>query len=95
MAGLDWLRERELNQVRLRKVEDLRVIANDLGLSLPVFAIAWCLKNPRVSTVITGASRTAQLQENLKAVEAQDTLTAEVLARIETALGSTSLSTWA
>ncbi len=94
MAGLDWLRERELNGARLKKVEGLKDIATELGLSLPVFAIAWCLKNPRVSTVILGASQAAQLEENLKAVEAQDRLTPEVLTRVEDLLAGEKLSTW-
>jgi len=94
MAGLEWLKERELNEARLKKVEELKTIAKDLGLSLPVFAIAWCLKNPRVSTVMLGASKTAQLEENLKAVEAQDLLTAEVMAQVENALAGEKLSTW-
>lgn len=93
-AGLDWLRERELNEARLKKVAELKAIASELGLPLPVFAIAWCLKNPHVSTVILGASKTAQLEENLKAVEAQDKLTAEVLARVEGVIASERLSTW-
>ena len=94
MAGLEWLKERELNEARLKKVEELKTIAKDLGLSLPVFAIAWCLKNPRVSTVMLGASKTAQLEENLKAVEAQDLVTAEVMAQVENALAGEKLSTW-
>jgi aryl-alcohol dehydrogenase-like predicted oxidoreductase len=49
---------------------------------MPVFALAWCLKNPHVSTVILGASKEAQLKENLKASDAQDLLTPEVMARI-------------
>lgn len=93
-AGLDWLRERELTAARLKKVGELKEIASDLGLSLPVFAIAWCLKNPRVSTVILGASKVAQLEENLKAVDAQDKLSEEVMARIDRVLGGTRLSTW-
>lgn len=92
--GLDWLRERELNHARLNAVEKLKPIAAELGLSMPVFAIAWCLKNPRVTTVILGASKTAQLEENLKAVDAQDLLTSEVLARVETALAGDDLRTW-
>ncbi len=92
--GLDWLRERELNEARLKAVERLKPIAAELGLSLPVFAIAWCLKNPRVSTVILGASKVAQLEENLKAVEAQDLLTPDVLARVEGVLKGERLSTW-
>ena len=94
MAGLEWLKERELNQARLKKVEELKGIAQELGLSLPVFAIAWCLKNPRVSTVMLGASKVAQLEENLKAVDAQDLLTPEVMARVEQAVAGEKLSTW-
>ncbi len=93
-AGLDWLRERELTEARLKKVDELKALANGLGLSLPLFAIAWCLKNPRVSTVILGASKTAQLEENLKAVEAQDLLTADVIKQVDQTLSGAKLSTW-
>lgn len=86
MAGLDWLRERELTEGRLKKVEKLKSIAKSLDLSLPVMALAWCLKNPNVSTVILGASKEAQLKENLGAVEAQDKLTPAAMARIEKVL---------
>ena len=94
MAGLEWLKWRELTKARLKKVGELKVISQEHGLSLPVFAIAWCLKNPRVSTVMLGASKIAQLEENLKAVEAQDKLTAEVMARVEKVLAGEKLSTW-
>ena len=94
MEGLDWLRERELTEARLRKVEELKATASELGLSLPVFAIAWCLKNPRVSTVMLGASKVTQLEENLKAVEAQDLLTPGVMTRVESTLAGEKLSTW-
>ncbi len=87
MAGLDWLRERELTSARLKKVEKLKTIAKGLDLSLPVMALAWCLKNPNVSTVILGASKEAQVKENLGAVEAQDKLTPAVMARIVKVLG--------
>jgi voltage-dependent potassium channel beta subunit len=82
MDGLAWLRERELTEARLKKVDKLKVLAEKLDLSLPVMALAWCLKNPNVSTVILGASKEVQLKENLGAVEAQDKLTPEVMARI-------------
>ncbi len=88
MAGLDWLRERELTEARVKKVQEVKAVADSLGLSLPVFAIAWCLKNPHVSTVILGASKTAQLEENLNAIEAQDRLTHEVMERIARMLDS-------
>ncbi|MBK8340629.1 MAG: aldo/keto reductase [Flavobacteriales bacterium] len=89
MAGLDWLRERELTTERLKKVEKLKAVAQKLDLSLPVMALAWCLKNPQVSTVILGASKEAQLKENLHAVEAQDKLTPDVMARIGKVLDNT------
>ena len=57
--------------------------ASDLGCSLSQLAIAWVAKNPRVSTVITGASKLAQLQENLGALEVMPKLTPEVMARID------------
>ena len=72
----------------------LKARAGNLDLSLPVFAIAWCLKNPRVSTVILGACKLTQLEENLKAVEVQDLLTAAVMARVENTLQGEKLSTW-
>lgn len=93
-AGLDWLRERELTEARLKKVDALMTIAASLELSLPVMAIAWCLKNTHVSTVILGASKVAQLEENLTAVDAQDKLTPDVMMNIEHALAGEKLSTW-
>jgi voltage-dependent potassium channel beta subunit len=89
MEGLDWLRERELTEARLKKVDKLKAIAEKLDLSLPVMALAWCLKNPNVSTVILGASKEAQLKENLGAVEAQDLLTTAVMEKIEKVLDNT------
>ncbi|MEZ4806742.1 MAG: aldo/keto reductase [Flavobacteriales bacterium] len=86
MAGLDWLRERELTAERLKKVEKLKTLAGKLEMTMPVLALAWCLKNPNVSTVILGASKVAQLKENLKATEAQDRLTTDVMARIASIL---------
>ena len=89
MAGLEWLRERELTPARLKTVEKLNKIADSIELSLPVMALAWCLKNPNVSTVILGASKDAQLKENLKASEAQDLLVPAVMEKIEKVLGNT------
>ena len=59
-----------------------------MDLSLPIMSLAWCLKNPNVSTVILGASKETQLIENLNALDAQEKLTMEVLERIETILGN-------
>ena len=60
----------------------LGVIAQDLGCTTAQLAIAWCLKNPNVSTVITGASRVEQVAENMKALAVAAQLTPEVMARI-------------
>jgi voltage-dependent potassium channel beta subunit len=82
--GYDWLKEKIAREAQEKagQIEALGKIAQELGLSLPVFAIAWCLKNPHVSTVILGASKVPQLTENLQAVEAQEKFTPEVLKRI-------------
>jgi voltage-dependent potassium channel beta subunit len=88
MQSLAWLRERELTPQRIRTVEKLNKIADGLGMRLPVMALAWCLKHPHVSTVILGASKEAQLKENLQAVAAQDQLTPAVMERIEKVLGN-------
>ena len=64
-------------------VEQLAPIADELGCTLAQLAIAWAARNPRVSTVITGASRVEQLQQNLGALAVVERLTPEVLARID------------
>ena len=67
-------------------MKKLAKVADDLGTTLPRLGLAWCLKNPHVSTVITGASKPAQVTENMKAGELVDKLTNEVMARIEAIL---------
>ena len=82
----DWLRERledERWQRNLEKVRRLEPIAEELGCSMAQLAIAWCLKNPNVSTVITGASKREQVTENMKALAVVEQLTDEIMARIE------------
>jgi voltage-dependent potassium channel beta subunit len=84
-----WLRDQfqsEKARRRLAKVKKLAEIANDLRTSLPQLALAWCLKNPHVSTVITGASKPEQVRENMKACEVVGKITEEVMQRIETIL---------
>lgn len=85
-----WLRDRIESDAKEKaaKIETLAKMAKDLGLSLAVFAIAWCLKNPNVSTVILGASKLAQLEENLQAVDAQAKLTPEVMAAVDDLVGA-------
>jgi aryl-alcohol dehydrogenase-like predicted oxidoreductase len=81
-----WLREQfeaDEGRARLAKVKKLAAVARDLGTTLPRLALAWCLKNPHVSTVITGASKPAQVSENMKAGQLVDKLDAVVMQRIE------------
>jgi len=89
LKNYDWLREQFENdeaRQRLAKVKKLARVAQDLGTTLPRLGLAWCLTNPQVSTVITGASKPAQVTENMKAGQLVDKLTNEVMARIETIL---------
>jgi len=79
-----FLRERLTDPGRNNLVGRLADVAKDLNASLAQLGLAWCLKNPHVSSVITGASRAAQVQENMKAGELAPRLTPDVLARIET-----------
>jgi voltage-dependent potassium channel beta subunit len=88
IEGMDWLKDRTLASTNVEAAKKLAAFAKELGMSLPVLAIAWCLKNENVSTVILGASKTTQLTENFKALEAKQKLTAEVMDKIELILGN-------
>ena len=83
VKGYEWLAERLTDARRLDVVRHLAPIARELDCSLAQLAIAWCLRNPNVSTVITGASRVAQVLENLKALDVVGRLDAAILARID------------
>jgi voltage-dependent potassium channel beta subunit len=86
LKGYEWLAERLSDPAKLAVAKRLAPIAADLGCTLAQMSLAWCLKNPRVSTVITGASRPAQVVENMKAVDVAPKLATDVMARIEAAL---------
>lgn len=81
--NLDWLKETVLTDDNIAKARKLTSLAGKLGLSPAQLALAWCLKNPNVSTVILGASKTAQLEENLRAVEDVQLLDDGVMEQIE------------
>lgn len=83
IEGLEWLKERSLTEERLAKVRELNQIALDMGTSLAKLAIAWCLKNNKVSTVILGASKEHHLKETLESIELLPQLQEEVLQNIE------------
>ena len=86
LKGYEWLKEslaKPEGQARLVKVRALAVLAARIGLPLHHLALLWCLANPRVSTVILGASRVSQVTENLAALDHKAKLTPEVMAEIE------------
>tara|TARA_R110002072_G_scaffold156806_4_gene307372 strand:+ start:188 stop:1171 length:984 start_codon:yes stop_codon:yes gene_type:complete len=86
MEGMEWLKDANLVEEKLAKVKKLTALAKEIGISMPKLAIAWCLKNENVSTVILGASKKEQLQETIKTVEDLDKLDAEVMEKIEAIL---------
>jgi voltage-dependent potassium channel beta subunit len=86
LTGYEWLRQRfesEEGRRKIEKVLQLSHVAEDLQTTLPKLAIAWCLKNPHISTVITGASKPEQVSENMTALDVVPKLTEEVLDLIE------------
>jgi voltage-dependent potassium channel beta subunit len=86
LEGYEWLLEQlesEEGQRRLRDVRQLTMVADELGTSMSRLALAWCLKNPHVSTVITGASKIEQIHDNMEAMNVVDDLTDDVMTRIE------------
>jgi voltage-dependent potassium channel beta subunit len=88
LKGYEWLKNSMLKPEWLDKVRQLKPIADELGCTQAQMALAWCLTNPDVSTVITGASRPEQVRENMKALDVVPLLTDEVLERIEEVLGN-------
>ena len=86
LEGYEWLRDRILSDEGRRQIEkarQLEPVAKDLGVTLAQLALAWCARNPNVSTVITGASRKEQVAENMKSLEVAGQLTDDVMQRIE------------
>ena len=87
IKGMEWLKEEILRkpgvEKRIAAVPRLAAIAKELGTSLPCLGIAWCLKNPNVSSVILGASRVEQLTENLGALGLSEKLTPQVMKEID------------
>ncbi len=83
LNGYEWLRDHVMTPENIATVHKLEPIARDLDCTLAQLSIAWCLKNPNVSTVITGASKPEQVAENMKAVDLVHKLDASVLERME------------
>lgn len=86
LSGYEWLRSRftdEQAQEQIKKVVKLGKVAKELGCTTAQLALAWCTLNPNVSTVITGASKPYQVEENMKALEVVEQLTPDVVEKIE------------
>jgi len=88
MDGLEWLKDRTLAEESIKKTKALTEFSKEIGTSMPKLALAWCLKNPNVSTVILGASKLHQLEENLEAFSVVELLTDEVMEKIESILNN-------
>ena len=88
LPGYEWLRDSLSDEQRITKVRALQPLADEIGASLAQMAIAWCLKNPNVSTIITGSSRVSQVHENMKALDVVEKLTPDLMKRIDETLGN-------
>lgn len=89
LPGMEWLREQlvgEAAREKREKVRELQHIAEDIGCTRSQLALAWCLANPNVSTVITGASSAGQVHENMTALDVLAKITPDVVERIEAIL---------
>jgi len=89
LKGYEWLHDSLTDRAKLAKVAALSKIAEELECTTAQLALAWCLKNPNVSTVITGATSVKQVKENMKAIQVALKLAPEVLVRIDQAFGVT------
>ena len=83
LSSLDWLQSQLTDKENLRRVAELEPIAREMGATLAQFALAWCLQNPRVSSVITGASRVEQVEENMQAIRFTDSFSDELMQQID------------
>jgi voltage-dependent potassium channel beta subunit len=88
LESYGWLRDWVLKPERMEQVRKFGKLATELGFSQSALAIAWCLKNPHVSTVILGASKVAQLEENLQASAATEKLTPDLMTQIDEIMGT-------
>lgn len=89
LPGMEWLKEKNVhNEEFTNKVRGLKNIADDLGVPMAQMCLAWCLMNPNVSTVILGASKIEQLDENIQCLSVKKMMSSEVMERIEAVLAN-------
>lgn len=83
LQGFDWLKDRWMEDDKIKKVKKIAELAKKLSVSTAALSIAWCVKNPNVSTAILGATKKQQLVENLKSLEVLPLLTPEIMEKID------------
>lgn len=83
LSGFEWLKDRTATDEKIKRVQQLQQLANELNVSLTNLSIAWCISNPNVTTAILGATKEEQLKENLRSLEVLPLLTPEVLQKID------------
>jgi voltage-dependent potassium channel beta subunit len=88
LEGFDWLKDRWVMDEKVKKVKKLTELATKLNITTATLSIAWCIKNPNVSTAILGATKKQQLLDNLKAIEVVEKLTPDVIEKIEKIMGN-------
>ncbi|MFY0252814.1 potassium channel beta subunit family protein [Chitinophaga sp. 30R24] len=88
LEGFEWLKDKTLAQEKIEKVKRLEKVAQQLNTSLATLSIAWCIRNPNVTTAILGATKEAQLMENLKAIGCYPALTLDVMEEIDLIMGT-------
>ncbi len=91
LPGYEWLRDimmGEQGRARIEKIKELVKIADGAGMPIHHMALLWCLANPRVSTVILGASKIEQLHDNLAALKSREKMSPDVMAAIEDVMGN-------
>ena len=88
VEGFEWLKDKHYSEAKVEKIKKLEPITEQLQCSLAALSIAWCIKNPNVSTAILGATKKEQLLENLKALEVLPKLTDEVMQQIDAVVES-------
>jgi voltage-dependent potassium channel beta subunit len=88
IPGFEWLKDKTFVEEKLNRVRQYQTIADELGCSMAALSIAWCIKNPNVSTAILGATKKEQLLENLKAIDVLPKLSDEVMKKIDDVFGT-------
>lgn len=88
IPGFEWLKDKTYAEEKLNKMRAYETLAKELNVSMAALSIAWCIKNPNVTTAILGATKKEQLLENMKCLEVLPLLTNEIMEQIDTIFGT-------